>query len=62
MIRGIEVAEIPINNEKSKYLREEYVARINRVIDYIEANIEKELTLEALADINLRMAPVTNFA
>jgi AraC family transcriptional regulator len=45
------LAEAPQNNDKSKYLREEYVARINRVIDYIELNIEKDLTLETLADV-----------
>ncbi len=34
-----------------KHLREEYTARINRVIDYIEANIDSGLTLEALARV-----------
>jgi AraC family transcriptional regulator len=33
------------------YLREEYVRRINRVIDYIEAHLEKDLSLETLAEI-----------
>lgn len=37
-----------INN---KYLREEYISRINRVIDYIEKNIAEELTLKKLADV-----------
>lgn len=36
---------------RQKYLREEYTARVNRVIDYIEANIDKELSLKELADI-----------
>src|SRR5512137_2314544 len=31
--------------------RAEYALRINRVIDYIEANIEKELSLETLAEV-----------
>ena len=34
-----------------KYLREEYNSRINRVIDYIEANLSKELSLKELADV-----------
>ncbi|MFC1953639.1 GyrI-like domain-containing protein [Chloroflexota bacterium] len=34
---------------RQKYLREEYTARINRVIDYIEANISKDLSLKELA-------------
>jgi DNA gyrase inhibitor GyrI len=33
----------------SRYLREEYLARINRVIDYIESNMEGELSLGKLA-------------
>jgi AraC family transcriptional regulator len=36
---------------KQKYLREEYTGRINRVIDYIESNISKELSLEELATV-----------
>jgi len=36
---------------KSKYLREEYTARVNRVIDYIEANISGELSLRELAHV-----------
>jgi AraC family transcriptional regulator len=38
-------------NEKKKYLREEYVSRINRVIDYIQRNIDKNLSLEELAGV-----------
>jgi AraC family transcriptional regulator len=38
-----------MTNLKQKYLLEEYIARINRVIDYIEMNISKELSLEELA-------------
>ena len=34
-----------------KYLREEYTARVNRVIDYIEANIGKDLALKELAEV-----------
>jgi AraC family transcriptional regulator len=34
-----------------KYLMEEYRSRINRVIDYIESHIDKDLTLKELADV-----------
>jgi AraC family transcriptional regulator len=36
---------------KKLYTVEEYIARINRVIDYIQNNIGEELKLEKLADI-----------
>lgn len=36
---------------RKKYLREEYVSRINRVIDYIENHIDEELSLEVLAGV-----------
>lgn len=36
---------------KNKYLREEYISRINRVIDFIEKNLENELQLEQLAGV-----------
>lgn len=36
---------------KQKFLREEYIGRINRVIDYIESNISQELSLEELAAV-----------
>jgi transcriptional regulator GlxA family with amidase domain len=39
------------SNSRQNYLRQEYIARINRVIDYIEANIDKELSLVSLAKI-----------
>ena len=35
-----------------KYLRQEYISRINRVIDYIEANLQEELSLNSLADVS----------
>lgn len=35
-------------NQQAQY-RKEYISRINRVIDYIDNNIEKELSLEILA-------------
>ncbi len=38
-------------NSHQKYLREEYTARVNRVIDHIEANIDQELSLSKLAEI-----------
>ena len=37
-------------NNRQKYLREEYTARVNRVLDHIEANIDKDLSLEDLAE------------
>jgi AraC family transcriptional regulator len=40
-----------MQDTKSKYLRKEYTARVNRVIDYIEANISEELSLAELADV-----------
>ena len=36
---------------RGKYLRENYTARINCVIDYIAANIDKDLSLEELAGV-----------
>jgi AraC family transcriptional regulator len=38
-------------NDRTEFLRQEYVARINRVIDHIDAHLGDELTLAALADI-----------
>ena len=40
-----------IEGSKQKYSRENYIARINCVIDYIEANIDKDLSLEELAKV-----------
>lgn len=40
-----------IENSRQQYIREEYKARVNRVIDYIEANIDQELSLSTLANI-----------
>lgn len=34
---------------QSRLLREEYISRINKVQDYIEANLDKELSLEQLS-------------
>lgn len=36
---------------RSDLLREEYLSRINRVIDYIETNLDKQLSLDTLADV-----------
>jgi AraC family transcriptional regulator len=36
---------------RKQYQREEYLSRIHRVIDYIEANIAQDLTLEGLASV-----------
>ena len=38
-------------DDRSRYDRDEYISRINRVIDYIEKNIDTELTLTILADV-----------
>lgn len=40
-----------MNDPHQNHLRADYTARVNRVIDYIEANISQELSLEALADV-----------
>ena len=40
-----------ISDSKQTYLREEYTSRINRVIDYIEENINEDLYLESLAEV-----------
>jgi AraC family transcriptional regulator len=37
---------------KNKYLYKEYISRINRVIDYIDNNLNTELTLKILASIS----------
>ena len=39
------------NDLKKEALREAYVSRINRVIDYINENLDRELSLEALAKV-----------
>ncbi len=36
---------------REEHLRAEYTARINRVIDYVEANIDKDLSLDELAEV-----------
>ena len=38
-------------DSKQRFLREEYVARINRVIDHIETHLDDELRLETLAKV-----------
>jgi AraC family transcriptional regulator len=38
-------------NDRQKFLREEYTARINRVIDYIEQKIDRELSLKELSEV-----------
>jgi len=37
---------------RKRYLREEYIVRINRVIDYIDMNITKKLSLAELAAVD----------
>jgi AraC family transcriptional regulator len=43
-------AGFPTGNDTNR-LREEYTLRINRVIDYIEANINEDLPLDKLAEV-----------
>lgn len=38
-------------NNRQKFLREEYISRINRAIDYIERNFDKPLSLDDVADV-----------
>ena len=40
-----------VENPNRKYLAEEYRSRINRVIDYIEVNVDKDLSLNELAQV-----------
>ncbi|MCP4150186.1 MAG: helix-turn-helix transcriptional regulator, partial [bacterium] len=40
-----------MNDNNKKFLRDEYLARINRVIDFIENNIYNDLSLEKLAEV-----------
>lgn len=51
MQRESELTLTPGKNDKQRYLRQEYASRINRVIDYIEANIDVDLSLETLSGI-----------
>ena len=45
------MTEIRNNHNRQKYLRQEYISRINRVIDYVEANIDQDLSLASLAKV-----------
>jgi AraC family transcriptional regulator len=49
--RGFELTKSRDKNDKQKYLRQEYTYRINRVIDYLEANIDDDLSLETLSGV-----------
>jgi AraC family transcriptional regulator len=40
-----------VEENQKKYLREEYLSRINRVIDYIEQHIDETLSLAKLAEV-----------
>ena len=52
MIKGkFVVIEAPENSSRVNRMREEYVSRINRIIDYIESNLDQDLSLETLAGI-----------
>ena len=43
--------QIQIMNTNNKYLAEEYQGRINKVMDFIELNLDKSYTLEELAEV-----------
>ncbi len=34
---------------RNQYLKEEYISRINRIVDYINRNLDKKFELESLA-------------
>jgi AraC family transcriptional regulator len=38
-------------NRGERYRRQEYIARINRVLDYVESHIDEPLTLHRLSDV-----------
>jgi len=40
-----------MQDSRKKQLRAEYTARINRVTDYIELNISKDLSLQEIANV-----------
>jgi len=39
------------NGIREESLRQEYVSSVNRVIDHIQANLDRDLSLEILADV-----------
>ncbi|MCP4625414.1 MAG: helix-turn-helix transcriptional regulator [bacterium] len=45
------MTEIGPDEERRVYLRQEYISRINRVIDYIENHIDQNLSLEILSAV-----------
>jgi len=45
------MAEGPYTEERRRQQRQEYVARLNRVVDYIYAHVGEDLSLEALARV-----------
>jgi AraC family transcriptional regulator len=45
------MADFRTDDKQKQFLRKEYIGRINRVIDYIDNNLDEELKLEKLADI-----------
>ena len=40
-----------MNSNSSQSLRNEYISRINRVIDYIEKHMQEEIRLSKMAEI-----------
>jgi AraC family transcriptional regulator len=45
------MADFHTTDPQKDFLRQEYIGRINKVIDYIDSNLDKELKLETLADV-----------
>ena len=51
----------------NEIVRNEYVSRINKVLDYIEENIDRQFTLEELAGVasfsqfHFQLAALTSF-
>ena len=39
------------NEFRNECLQQEYISRINRVIDYIENNLDQDLSLDILAGV-----------
>ena len=45
------MSEIGTEENRAKIMRAEYISRVNRVIDYIDANLATELSLNELANV-----------
>ena len=45
------MSEFLPDEARKKFLRQEYISRINRVLDYIEQHLDQDLSLEILAGV-----------